>query len=54
MNVADGARTYFFDTSALVKLYHEEQGSAVIEALAADLAVSLSVSEVERASCSCF
>ena len=46
--MAEEAPAYFLDTSALVKLYHEEQGSEVMEALAADLAISLSVSEVAR------
>jgi len=46
--VADDGPPYFLDTSALVKLYHEEPSSEVIEALAADLAVELSVSEVAR------
>jgi len=46
--VADDGPPYFLDTSALVKLYHEEPGSEVIEALAADLAVVVSVSEIAR------
>src|SRR5690242_7614467 len=35
MNVADGELSYFLDTSALAKLYHQEAGSEVIEQLAA-------------------
>jgi hypothetical protein len=34
MNVAESAPTYFLDTSALVKLYHQELGSEVAEAWA--------------------
>ncbi len=34
MNVAES--TYFLDTSALVKLYHQEQGSDIVESYVAD------------------
>lgn len=46
--MAEEGHTYFLDTSALVKLYHEEQGSVEVERLAADLATSLAVSEIAR------
>jgi hypothetical protein len=31
MNVAEGETIYFLDTSALAKLYHQEQGSEMVE-----------------------
>jgi predicted nucleic acid-binding protein len=49
MSVAEEGTTYFLDTSAVVKLYHQEQGSEVVEAWAADLAVPLWLSELTRA-----
>jgi hypothetical protein len=35
MNVAESGEAYFLDTNALVKLYHQELGSEVVEAWAA-------------------
>lgn len=46
--MAEEGRAYFLDTSALVKLYHEERGSKEVERLAADLTVPLVVSEIAR------
>jgi predicted nucleic acid-binding protein len=47
--VAEGRRTYFLDTSALAKLYHQEPGSESVEAWAADDTVLLWVSDLARA-----
>jgi hypothetical protein len=35
MSVAEGWGAYFLDTGALVKLYHQELGSEVVETWAA-------------------
>ena len=34
--MAEGHSTYFLDTSALAKLYHQEPGSELVEAWASD------------------
>jgi uncharacterized protein len=49
MNVVDGGGGYFLDTSALVKLYHQEPGTEVVEAWAADEGVELWISDLSRA-----
>jgi predicted nucleic acid-binding protein len=40
---------YFLDTSAVVKLYHQELGSEVVEEWARDLSLELWISELTRA-----
>ncbi len=49
MSVASGEITYFLDTSALVKLYHQEQGSEVVERWAADQTIEIWLSDLTRA-----
>ena len=44
-----GGLVYFLDTSAVVKLYHEEFGSEIIEALAASSTADLWIAELSRA-----
>jgi predicted nucleic acid-binding protein len=41
MSVAEGETIYFLDTSALAKLYHQEQGSEMVERWAADHTIRL-------------
>jgi predicted nucleic acid-binding protein len=48
MNVAEGETIYFLDTSALAKLYHQEQGSEMVEGWAADRTVRLWLSDLAR------
>jgi predicted nucleic acid-binding protein len=48
MSVAEGGQAYFLDTSALVKLYHQELGSDVVEAWAATPSIRLWVSDLAR------
>jgi predicted nucleic acid-binding protein len=48
MNVAEGETVYFLDTSALAKLYHQEQGSEMVEGWAADHAIWLWLSDLAR------
>ena len=48
MNVAEGETVYFLDTSALAKLYHQEQGSERVEGWAADHAIRLWLSDLAR------
>ena len=49
-NVADiSSPLYFLDTSAVAKLYHEEPGSEVIEALASSSEAELWIAELTRA-----
>jgi uncharacterized protein len=49
MNVAEGETIYFLDTSALAKLYHQEQGSEMVERWAADHTIRLWLSDLARA-----
>jgi uncharacterized protein len=44
-----GSLLYFLDTSAVAKLYHEEPGSAVMEALASSPTAELWITELTRA-----
>ena len=46
--MAEIETTYFLDTSALVKLYHQEQGTELVEGLAADQTVRMWLSELAR------
>jgi hypothetical protein len=48
MNVAEGETVYFLDTSALAKLYHQEQGSEMVEGWAADHTIRLWLSDLAR------
>jgi predicted nucleic acid-binding protein len=48
MNVAEGETIYFLDTSALAKLYHQEQGSEMVEGGAIDRTVRLWLSDLAR------
>jgi predicted nucleic acid-binding protein len=48
MSVAEDGQVYFLDTSALVKLYHQELGSDVVEAWAAMASIRLWVSDLAR------
>jgi uncharacterized protein len=48
MNVAEGETIYFLDTSALAKLYHQEQGSEMVEGWAADHTIRLWFSDLAR------
>ena len=48
MNVAEGERIYFLDTSALAKLYHQEQGSETVEGWAADHTIQIWLSDLAR------
>jgi uncharacterized protein len=48
MNVAEGETVYFLDTSALAKLYHQEQGTEMVEGWAADHAIRLWLSDLAR------
>ena len=48
MNVAEGETVYFLDTSALAKLYHQEQGSERVEGWAADRTIRLWLSDLAR------
>jgi Predicted nucleic acid-binding protein, contains PIN domain len=48
MNVAEGETIYFLDTSALAKLYHQEQGSEMVEGWAADRTIRLWLSDLAR------
>ena len=48
MNVADGETIYFLDISALAKLYHQEQGSEMVEGWAADHTIRLWLSDLAR------
>jgi len=50
MNVAESAPTYFLDTSALVKLYHQELGSEVVEAWAATPSIYITPDELNNLS----
>jgi uncharacterized protein len=47
-NVAEEETIYFLDTSALAKLYHQEQGSEMVEGWAADHTVRLWLSDLAR------
>jgi uncharacterized protein len=47
--VAEGEEVYFLDTSAVVKLYHQELGSEVVEKWATDLSLEVWISELTRA-----
>jgi predicted nucleic acid-binding protein len=49
MNVAEGETIYFLDTSALAKLYHQGQGSEMVERWAADHTIGLWLSDLARA-----
>ena len=49
MNVAESHGVYFLDTSALVKLYHQERGTEIVEALAAEPTAQLWISDLARA-----
>lgn len=44
-----GGPLYFLDTSAVAKLYHEEPGSDVMEALASTPTAELWIAELTRA-----
>ena len=46
--MAEGGQAYFLDTSALVKLYHQELGSDLVEAWAATPSIRLWVSDLAR------
>lgn len=46
--MAERHPTYFLDTSALAKLYHQEPGSELVEAWAADDTVFLWISDLAR------
>ena len=48
MNVAEGETVYFLDTSALAKLYHQEQGSEMVEGWAANHTIRLWLSDLAR------
>jgi predicted nucleic acid-binding protein len=48
MSVAEGETTYFLDTSAVAKLYHQEQGSEMVEGWAADRTIRLWLSDLAR------
>jgi len=48
MNVAEGEAVYCLDTSALAKLYHQEQGSEMVGGWAADHAIRLWLSDLAR------
>jgi predicted nucleic acid-binding protein len=48
MNVAAGETVYFLDTSALTKLYHQEQGSEMVEGWAANPTIRLWLSDLAR------
>ena len=48
MNVAEGEAIYFLDTSALAKLYHQEQGSEMVEGWAVDPTIRLWLSDLAR------
>jgi len=48
MRVAESGQAYFLDNSALVKLYHQELGSEVVETWAATPGVRLWVSDLTR------
>jgi predicted nucleic acid-binding protein len=48
MNVAEEETIYFLDTSALAKLYHQEQGSETVEGWAADHTIRLWLSDLAR------
>jgi uncharacterized protein len=48
MSVAESGHAYFLDTSALVKLYHQELGSEIMEGWAATPSVQLWVSDLAR------
>jgi uncharacterized protein len=48
MNVAEGETVYFLDTSALAKLYHQEQGSETVEGWAADHTIQIWLSDLAR------
>jgi predicted nucleic acid-binding protein len=48
MNVAEEETIYFLDTSALAKLYHQEQGSETVERWAADHTIRLWLSDLAR------
>ena len=47
--MAESEEVYFLDTSAVVKLYHQELGSEVVEEWAANLSRELWISELTRA-----
>ena len=46
--MAEGRPIYFLDTSALAKLYHQELGSEIVEAWAADDTTLLWISDLAR------
>lgn len=46
--MAEEGTSYFLDTSALVKLYHHELGSEIVEAWVANQAVQIWLSELAR------
>ena len=46
--MAEAGATYFLDTSALIKLYHQEEGSEVVEAWAADQTAQIWLSDLAR------
>jgi uncharacterized protein len=48
MNVAEEETIYFLDTSALAKLYHQEQGSETVEGWAADHTIQIWLSDLAR------
>src|SRR5262245_1170533 len=48
MSVAEGETVYFLDTSALAKLYHQEQGSETVEGWAADRTIRIWLSDLAR------
>src|SRR5437016_5787449 len=48
MSVAEGETIYFLDTSALAKLYHQEQGSEMVGGWAADHTIRLWLSDLAR------
>ena len=48
MNVTEGETVYFLDTSALAKLYHQEQGTEMVEGWAADHTIRLWLSDLAR------
>jgi uncharacterized protein len=48
MSVAESGHAYFLDTSTLVKLYHQELGSEIVEGWAATPSVQLWVSDLAR------
>jgi predicted nucleic acid-binding protein len=48
MNVAERETVYFLDTSALAKLYHQEQGSETVEGWAANHTTQIWLSDLAR------